>query len=353
MVFPAKQEPAMKTIRIHEHGPEEVLQIQELDIPEPEADEVLVKVHSTALNHLDIWVRKGLPGVPLPIIPGSDASGTIEELGSLVKREGHWKTGQNVILIPFRSCGHCMYCSSGKENLCNRFRISGEHMDGYQAEYVSIPSGYILPKPSLLTFEEAAAFPLATLTAYHMLVRKIRLYPGEWILVYGASSGVGSAAVQLAKLYGCRVITTIGSESKREKARELGADHVINYSEQPVGKTVREITDGQGVDVVFEHTGSATWTESLKALKRGGKIITCGATTGPHVRIDLRALFIKHQQIIGSTMGTRQDLLEICRLLEDKKLRVYLDKIFPVTEIRQAHHYLEAEHDFGKVVVNF
>jgi NADPH:quinone reductase-like Zn-dependent oxidoreductase len=342
----------MKAIRIHKHGPEEVLQIEELDTPVPEPDEVLVKVHSSALNHLDIWVRKGLPGVPLPIIPGSDASGTIEELGSLVKHNGHWKTGQNVILIPFRSCGQCIYCSSGNENLCNRFRIPGEHLDGYQAEYVSIPSGYILPKPSILNFEEAAAFPLATLTAYHMLVRKIRLSPGEWILVYGASSGVGSAAVQLAKRYGSRVITTIGSESKQEKARELGPDHIINYSEQPVGKTVREITDGQGVDVVFEHTGSATWTESLKALKKGGKIITCGATTGPHVRIDLRALFIKHQQIIGSTMGTRQDLLKICRLMEDKKLTVYLDKIFPMTEIRQAHHYLEAEHDFGKVVVN-
>jgi NADPH:quinone reductase-like Zn-dependent oxidoreductase len=342
----------MKAIRIHKHGSEDVLHIDTLDVPQIQPDEVLVKIKYAALNHLDIFVRNGIPGVPLPLIMGSDGSGIIEEAGSLVQNRGMWKKGQAVILVPFRSCGTCLACSSGNENLCRSFLIPGEHLNGYQAEYVTLPAEYILAKPNALSFQEAAAFPLAFLTAYHMLTRKIRIVPGSWILILGASSGVGSAGIQIAKHYGARVITTIGSESKRILAEDLGAEYILNYEEEPIGKSVRDITGGAGVDIVFEHTGSATWNESLKALKPGGKIVTCGATTGPHVRIDLRSLFIKQQQYIGSTMGTRRDLLELCSLIEDGILRIPIDQVFEMDHIVSAHKHLEINHTFGKVILS-
>jgi len=343
----------MKAIRIHEHGSVGVLQTETCDIAPLRPDELLIKVKAAALNHLDIWVRKGLPGVPLPLIMGSDASGIIEETGSLAAEGSHWRAGQAVILVPFRSCGGCLACSTGNENLCRDFRIPGEHLNGYQAEYVAIPQQYILPSPANIPFEASAAFPLAYMTAYHMLTRKVRSVPGDTVLIFGASSGVGSAAIQIARYLGCNVITTIGSESKRQMAEDLGAHHVLNYNEVPIGKTVREITHGSGVDIVFEHTGSATWNEALKSLKVNGTIVSCGATTGPLVRIDLRALFIKHQRFIGSTMGTRSDLLELCRLIESGKIRIPIDRIFHYSEIKEAHTHLETNHHFGKVVLTF
>lgn len=343
----------MKVIRIHEHGGREVLRLDTLPEPTPNDDEVIIRMKTAALNHLDIWARKGLPGISLPMIMGSDGAGVISQLGKVVERDYDLKLNDEVVIAPIRSCGRCAMCQNGQENLCPDFNIPGEGCDGLQAEYVAVPARFIFKKPRNLSWEEAAAFPLASMTAYHMLVRKVTLKPGDWVLIYGASSGVGSAAIQMAKSFGAKVITTVGSEEKADLARWLDADHIIDYTKQPIGKTVRELTNGLGVDVVFEHTGAQTWPDSLRALKVGGKIVTCGATTGAIVKIDLRALFIRHQQIIGSTMGTLHDLKEILQLIEEGKYVPVVDKVFPYQEIQEAHRRLEEGKQFGKVVLSF
>lgn len=343
----------MSAVRIHEHGSRNKLRIDSLPVPEIQAGEILIKVKTAALNHLDIWVRKGIPGVPLPLIMGSDAAGLIEKIGSEAARAFSFSEGDEVLAVPIRSCGHCDFCLRGQDNLCRDFHIPGESIQGTQAEFIAVPAKYVLAKPKNLSWPEAAALPLAAMTAYHMLVSKARLTSGEWILIYGASSGIGSLAIQIAKALGANIITTAGNTDKMALARNLGADHVINYKEQSIGKTVREITAGKGVEVVFEHTGAQTWNESLRALSKGGRIVTCGATTGPVVKIDLRALFIKHQQIIGSTMGTRQDMMEILELVHADKLKPVVDTLFPFNEIKNAHKRLEEGRQFGKIVITF
>ncbi len=341
----------MKAIRIHEHGGVDVLRIEELPIPEIESDEVLIRVEAAALNHLDLWVRRGIPGVPLPVIMGSEAAGEVIRVGERAHNRFGYKVGDEVINIPIHSCGHCPACLGGQENLCAEFKIPGESMQGVQAEYIAVPAAYLYKKPGNLSWIEAAAFPLAGMTAYHMLVRKAQVRPEHTVLVYGASSGVGSSAVQIAKAFGATVITTAGSEEKARLAEQLGADYIIRYDQQPVGKTVKELTGGQGVDIVIEHPGKATWYQSLKALKKGGKIVTCGATTGPRVEIDLRVLFIKHQQIIGSTMGTRKDLIELVNLIERGKFKPVIAREFSFEEVAEAHQFLENGQAFGKVVL--
>ncbi|MBD3226474.1 MAG: zinc-binding dehydrogenase [Caldithrix sp.] len=343
----------MKAIRIHEHGNREKLTIDELSIPAIQAEEVLIRVKAAALNHLDIWVRKGIPGISLPLIMGSDAAGVVEKVGSSVQALGKWKQGDEVIIAPIRSCGQCEYCLAGQENLCDAFKLPGEQTDGMQAEYVSVPQRFVFQKPENLDWSQAAAFPLVAMTAYHMLVRKITLKPNQWILVYGATSGVGSIAIQIAKDFGSRVITTVSDTDKAQIASKLGADFIINYKQEPIGKTVKKITGGRGVDIVFEHTGSQTWPDTLRSLRKSGKIVTCGATTGPHVRIDLRAIFIKHQQLIGSTMGTLADLSDILQWIALEKLRPLVDRSFDVKEVQAAHRYLEEGRHKGKVILNF
>lgn len=343
----------MQAIRIHAHGSANQLKIDSLAQPEVQSHEILVKIKTAALNHLDIWVREGIPGVPLPLIMGSDAAGEIVEIGSLAKKDFPLNAGDAVLLSPIRSCGQCNYCENGQENLCPEFHIPGESIQGVQAEYVSLPAKYVRPKPENLSWAEAAALPLASMTAYHMLFPKTGLKTGQWILIYGASSGIGSMAIQMAKAIGAKVITTAGSEEKVQLARDLGTDFVINYNDQSISKTVKEITSGSGVDVVFEHTGLKTWNDSLRALRKGGKLVTCGATTGPIVKIDLRALFIKHQQIIGSTMGTMQDTRNVLELVEAGKLKPIVDRVFPFTAIQEAHRRLEDGRQFGKVVISF
>ncbi len=346
-------EELMQVIRIHEHGSRDKLQIDSLPVPKVQTDEILIKVKTAALNHLDIWVREGIPGVPLPLIMGSDAAGIVETVGSEAASNFSFSKGDEVLTTPIRSCGHCEFCMQGKDNLCRDFHIPGESIQGVQAEYIMVPAAYVLPKPKNLSWPEAAALPLAAMTAYHMLMPKAHLKSGEWILIYGASSGIGSMAIQIAKALGAKVITTAGNEEKIQAAEQLGADYVLNYRTQSIGKTVREITGGQGVDVVFEHTGAQTWKDSLRALNKGGRLVTCGATTGPIVKIDLRAIFIKHQQIIGSTMGTRQDMVGILELVKADKLKPVVDKVFPFTEIKNAHQYLEDGRQFGKIALEF
>lgn len=343
----------MQAIRIHSNGSRKQLKIDSIPIPEIQPDEVLIKVKSAALNHLDIWVRKGIPGVPLPLIMGSDAAGIVTEIGALASRDYSFKEGDAVLTIPIRSCGQCAFCLQGQDNLCADFHIPGESVQGTQAEYVAVPAKYLLPKPDQLNWDDAAALPLAAMTAHHMLFPKAGLKFGAWILIYGASSGIGSMAVQMAKAAGAKVITTVGSEDKAQLAVDLGADYVINYNQQTISDTVKKITGGSGVDVVFEHTGLKTWNESLRAMRKGAKLVTCGATTGPIVKIDIRALFIKHQQLIGSTMGTRNDMIEVLKLVQAGKLKPVVDKVFPFTEIKNAHQHLEDGRQFGKVVLTF
>ena len=343
----------MKAIRIHKHGGPDVLDITDIKEPVMYPDEVLVRVKSTALNHLDIWVRKGLPGVPLPIIMGSDGAGIIESIGDRVPDSLNLKSGDEVVIAPIRFCGECETCKTGKNNLCPEFCIPGENLNGVQTEYVSVQAKYIIKKPSALSLDEAAAYPLTSMTAYHMLIQKAQVKKGDWVLIYGASSGVGSIAIQIAKTYGANVITTVGSDEKSKLAEELGAAHIINYKNESIARAVKQLTNGNGVDIVFEHTGASTWIDSIRSLKKGGKLVTCGATTGPIVKIDLRALFIKHQQLIGSTMGTLQDLYEINKLIEKGSVKPVIDTVFNFREIQKAHEYLEAGQQFGKIIISF
>ncbi len=339
----------MKAIRIHQHGGPEVLQIDDLDIPVPKVNEVLIKIKTVALNHLDLWVRKGFPGIKLPLILGSDGAGIIEEFGSNSNHSNGLKKGDHIFIVPFRS--DLPYGKS--EELSNEYRVLGEHLDGVQAEYICAPVEFVMPKPENLTLEKAAAFPLAFLTAYHMIFRKLHLNDSQTILIWGASSGIGTAAIQISRHIGAKVISTAGSEEKLNFALQLGADHCIDYKKENVGHAIREITDGKGVDAVFDHVGEKSWTHSIRSLKKGGKIVTCGATTGPYVRLDLRHLFIKHQQIIGSTMGNRKDLTEICELIERKVLDPIISRVYDIDKISAAHRYLEENRQMGKVVLTF
>ncbi len=343
----------MKAVRIHDHGNSAVLHVEDVPMPVVKSGEVLVRIHAAALNHLDLWVRKGLPGISLPIIPGSDASGTIEALGGDIPANYPLIAGDPVIILPFRTCQKCEFCLGGHEELCLEYQIAGEQINGYMAEYVSVPAKYLLKKPVNLDFPQAAAFPLAFLTAFHMLTIKAKLQKNNWVMIWGASSGIGHAAIQISKHLGAKVISTAGSKEKETFAIKMGSDFVINYTKSDVTEEIKKITSGHGVDVVFEHVGQDSWPDSLKILARGGKIVTCGATTGANVRINLRHLFIKHQQIIGSTMGNRKDMINIIKLIEANVLQPHVCKVFSIDDISDAHNYLENGKQMGKVVVTF
>jgi NADPH:quinone reductase-like Zn-dependent oxidoreductase len=338
----------MKAIRIHEFGGPEVLKYE--DIPEPELrkDQVLVRVKACALNHLDLWVRKGLPGVKLPHILGSDVAGVVEQVGEYVTG---FKPGQRVLLAPMVFCGHCQFCVAGIQNFCRQFTVLGNAVDGGDCELISAAQGNVIPIPDDLGFEQAASVPLVFLTAWHMLIGRAQIKPGQTVLVLGAGSGVGSAAIQIAKLFNARVITTAGDERKLEKGRELGADFGINHYQQKISEEVKKITKREMCDIVFEHVGKATWEESIKALKPGGTLVTCGATTGPEASFDLRVLFAKQLSFLGSYMGTMGDLHEVLKHVFSGRLKPVVDRTFPLSEARAAHEYLAKSEMFGKVVL--
>ena len=340
----------MKAVRIHKHGGPEVLQYEEIPDPTCGNQDVLVQMKASSINHLDIWVRQGIPGwkVSLPLIPGSDGAGVVVAKGEGVK---DLVTGDKVLIIPNISCGHCEFCSNGDDNLCPEYGIVGETCNGCDAELVALPRRNVIPIPKNLTYEEAAAIPLVFMTAWHMLVTKAQVKPEQFVLVLAGGSGVGSAAIQIAKLHGAKVIATAGSDDKLEKAKSLGADFLINHYKETISEKVKQFTEGRGVDVVVEHVGKATWQESLKSLAKCGKIVTCGATTGADVSINLNHLFYKHQQIIGSTMATRGELFEIMNFVRQKKLKPVIDKEFPIQEIAEAHKYVESGKQFGKVIL--
>jgi NADPH:quinone reductase-like Zn-dependent oxidoreductase len=338
----------MKAILIHQFGGPEVLQYEDVPDPQPRKDQVLVRVKACAMNHLDLWVRKGLPGVKLPHIPGSDISGEIADVGEYVTG---FKTGQRVLIAPMHFCGHCAKCVSGLQNQCREFTVLGNGVDGGDCELIAVPAPNVIPIPDSLDFNQAASIPLVFVTAWHMLVGRADVRPGQTVLVLGAGSGVGSAAIQIAKLFHCRVITTAGDESKLERARALGADYGINHYKQKISEEVRRITNKEGVDIVLEHVGAATWDESLKSLKTAGTLVTCGATTGPSVGIDLRHLFARQLSLLGSYMGTMGELHEVLGHVFAGRLKPVVDRTFPLKEARAAHEYLEKSQMFGKVVL--
>ncbi|MBI3890479.1 MAG: zinc-binding dehydrogenase [Candidatus Wallbacteria bacterium] len=340
----------MKTVVISEHGSYEQLRFEDRPKPEPGPGQVLLEVKACGINHLDIWVRKGVPGhkFPLPIVPGCDASGVVAQVGPGV---GHLAAGQRVLLSPGLSCGLCVQCLSGDDHLCRHYGIFGETRDGACAEWVAVPAANAIPIPGNLSFEEAASISLVFLTAWHMLVARAELRPGEDVLVQAASSGVSSAAIQIAKLWGARVIATSGTPEKLARARALGADEVIDYRQQDFAEEVKRLTGKRGVDVVVEHVGGETFEKSVRCLARAGRLVTCGATTGPAVKLDLRVLFFKSISLLGSTMGSKGELLELLQHFASGKLRPVVDRVLPLAEIATAHRLLEERQVFGKVIV--
>jgi NADPH:quinone reductase-like Zn-dependent oxidoreductase len=322
------------------------------DVPEPKfkANQVLIRVRACALNHLDLFVRAGIPGMkfPMPHILGSDISGEVVEVGELCERV---KPGWRVLLAPGVSCRQCEQCLSGKDNFCRKFTNLGYAVDGGNTELMAVSEYSVIPIPDDLSFEDAAATPLVFLTAWHMLMGRARLTAGEDVLVLSASSGVGSAAIQIAKLFHCRVIATAGGEQKMAKARDLGADLVIDHYTQDISAEVKKFTGKRGVDVVVEHVGVATWQKSLESLAPGGRLVTCGATTGFDARVDLRFLFSKQWSLLGSFMGSLGELHQVLRFVFRKQLHPVVDRVFPLSEIAEAHRYLENKEQFGKVIV--
>ncbi len=311
---------------------------------------MLVNVKATSINHLDLWVRQGIPGVkfPLPIIPGVDAAGAVAERGEAVR---HVAVGDRVVVAQGISCGHCRHCLNGNDNLCRDYKLIGEHRDGADAEYLVVPSRNVIPLSDKISFEAAAASALVFLTAWQMIVDKAGVKPGDDVLVVGGSSGVGSAGIQIAKLFGARVIATTSTDQKAEKLKELGADEVINYRKQSVLNEVRRLTAKRGVDVVFEHVGKSVWDESIRSLAKGGALVTCGATSGYDAVTDLRYVFYKQVRILGSTMGRKGDLLPILECLERGTLKPVIDRVLPMSEVREAHRIVEAGEHVGKVVL--
>jgi NADPH:quinone reductase-like Zn-dependent oxidoreductase len=291
-----------------------------------------------------------LPGVaiPLPHIPGSDVAGEVAEVGSGVTTV---RLGQRVVLAPGVSCGKCPACISGHDNRCRSFTNLGYMIDGGCAEFVKAPEVNCLPYPENLSFAEAASIPLVFQTAWHMLLVRAELQPGEDVLILGGGSGVGIAAIQIAKFFGARVIATAGTPEKMAKATELGADYVVNHKTQRIRDEVRRITNKRGVDVVFEHVGTATWDDSLASLAYAGRLVTCGATTGYDAKLDLRVLFAKQLSLLGSYMGTKSDLHSVMRLVATGRFRPIVDRVFPLEEAAAAHEYLESGAQFGKVVL--
>ena len=341
----------MKSIRIHQHGSSDVLKIDNHKVPQCKNDELLVNIKACSINHLDIWVRNGLPGLPinLPLILGSDASGTIVEKGINVKK---YNIGDDVVIQPGIFDKNCPNVISGNENYSSSYGILGEHQDGVQSEYIALKPENVHLKPKHLTFVEAASMQLVFMTSYQMLVKRASLKSFETVLIYGGTSGIGAAAIQIAKDIGAKVITTVGSDSKFDHALKFGADYVFNHSKSNWVKGVKDVLDANMVDVVFEHIGKNTWDASMRLLGRGGRIVTCGSTTGYDVNIDLRHLFSKQQAIIGSTMSDMDTFKKVQEKITKNIYTPFVDKIYSISDIKKAHKRIEDRQNLGKVVIS-
>ena len=330
----------MRAVVLREHGGPDVLKLEELPTPEPKAGEVRVRIRAVALNHLDIWVRKGGPAFKLeyPHRLGSDIVGELDD-------------GTKVVVQPGLSCMKCAACLGGHDNLCRWYRILGENAQGGYAEYICVPQANIAPYPARLDWAHAAAGILTMLTAWQMVVHKARVAPGDTVLVQGAGSGVGVAAIQIAKLYGAHVIATAGTDDKCARALRLGADHAVNYATSDFVAEAKKLTDKRGVDAVIEHVGGETFEKSIRAVRNGGRIVTCGATAGFHPAIDLRHIFFRQVEVLGSTMGSKADLLAVLGHVAAGRLEPIVHQVLPLDRAADAHRILEERRAFGKVVL--
>jgi len=341
----------MRAAALTGHGGPEVVEIVDVPDRDPGPGEVRVTIEAAALNHLDVWVRRGWPGLALelPHVLGSDLAGRVETPGPGVTG---WAIGDAVLLTPGFGCGGCSACLSGEESLCASYHIYGEGVPGGMRERFVVPASHLLQMPAPLSFAEAAALPLTLMTAWRMLMVRGRLQPGETVLVQAAGSGVGTAAVQIAVAAGARVIAAASSEAKRAHAEAIGAEAAIDASQPGWRREVKRIAGGRGIDLVFEHVGGAIFEESLATLRRGGRLVTCGATAGAAAQVDLRHLFFKQLSIIGSTMGSRADLAPALALVERGKIRPVVYKVLPLAEVREAQRLLEQREVIGKVVLD-
>ncbi len=338
----------MKAAVFYEHGGPEVIQIADVPRPEPGPDEVLIQVKAAALNHLDLWVRRGLPGLKLemPHIGGSDVAGVVYRVGANV---GHLEPGEPVVINPSFSCGRCEFCIRGEDSMCAQFGIMGEHTRGGLAQFVVAPARNVMPMPADFPYEQAAAAPLVFQTAWRALITQARLRAGEDLLILGASGGVATAAVQIAKLAGARVFAV--TSTPFVEVRELGADVVINRDEVNFSREVWTLTGKRGVDVVLESVGALTWKDSLRSLAKGGRLVTYGATTGPMGETDIRLVFWRQLHIIGSTMASRSEFAQVMNLVFQGRLQPVVDRVLPLDQARQAHEILERGEQFGKIVL--
>jgi NADPH2:quinone reductase len=337
-------------VRFSEHGDRDVIEYGEFPDPEPDADEVLVDVKAGALNHLDVWTRKGLPGIDLafPHVPGSDAAGVVEAVGDDVTRFG---VGDHVAVSAGVSCEECEFCRHGEEPMCVRFHIIGEHVRGVHSEKAAVPEDNLVPVPDGVDWEVAGSASLVFQTAWRMLLSRGELGPGESVLVHGASGGVGHAAVQIADYVGAEVYATGSSEEKLSYAEEVGADHAIDYEDEDFAEEIREHTGRRGVDMVVDHVGASTWTDSLKSLAKGGRVVTCGATTGGRPETDINRIFWNQLSVIGSTMATPGEVDDALSLVWDGTFEPRIRETLPMSDAARAHEMLENREGFGKVVV--
>jgi len=329
---------------ITEHGDPKVLKVGDIPPPEPGPGQVRVRVHFSSLNHLDIWIRKGLPGLKLsyPHILGADSSGIVDKVGPGTTT----KVGAEVIVYPALSCGTCHECREGTESLCAHYKILGEHVSGTNAEFIVVPEANLFEKPKMVTFEVAAAFPLAYVTAWEMVVTKARVKAGQRVLVHGAGSGVSSAAIQIAKHFGAEVIATSTDDRKLDAAKAWGADTVVNSRTNDFAASAKK------VDVIIDHVGQVFWEKNIRCLKTGGILVTCGATSGFDAKTDLRHVFFRQLRLVGSTMGSRRDFPDILRLIREGKLSPIVDKTFPLEDIAAAHMHMESAKQVGKILIS-
>ena len=340
----------MKAIILESHGTPDVLKYKDIENPHCEADKIKIKIKNSSINHLDLWVRSGIPGMhlKLPMIMGSDASGTIEEIG--VNIEGY-NVGDDVIIQPGVYDPKCEISKRGEENLSPSYGILGETHNGVQSEYVVLDPIHVYKMPSSLSYAEASSMPLTFMTAYQMLFEKAQILKSDVVLIYGGTSGIGSAAIQIAKDYGCkRIISTVGNKEKIKYVEDLGVNAVFLHDKN-LYRSITDYLGNQKVDIVFEHIGEKTWETSMKLLNKGGRIVTCGATTGPHAQVNLTHIFFKQLSILGSTMSNIKTFNKVLEKIEDERYKPMVDSIFPASEIASAHQRIENRENIGKVVL--
>jgi NADPH:quinone reductase-like Zn-dependent oxidoreductase len=340
----------MKAAAIREFGGLDVLRVEDVQGPEAARGEVVIKVLCAGLNHLDIWVRKGRPGaqLPMPHVLGSDAVGVVEAVGEGVESP---RVGEQVLVNAALNCGHCEFCRRGEASLCVDFGLVGLVRPGTFAQKLAVPAGNCLPRPPHLSDEEAGVLALAYVTAWRMLMTRAQIKPGETVLIHGIGGGVASAALQFAKMAGAEVLVTSSSNDKLSHALRLGADHTLNYEKESVAKWIESETSGRGVDVAIDAVGAATWPLDIACVRKGGRVVICGVTTGPKAETDLRAVYWNQLTLMGSTMGSAEDFRQMLRAVTVNKLRPVVDKVFPLEEAREAMERMESGEQFGKIAL--